>query len=213
MSRFHQLIQRASTMTATTPLVVFGPSGVGKGTLIKRLFADYPDKFAFSVSHTTRAPRPGETDGKEYHFVTQDTFKSLLSENAFIEHAQFSGNFYGTSVRAIEAVQSTGRRCILDIESQGVRQVKETDLHPVYVFISPPSMGVLRERLRGRATDSEEAIQKRLATAIVEISYAREEGACDYIIVNDDLDTAYNKFRDVALGNPIQGDTLPPLDD
>ncbi|KAI6112778.1 guanylate kinase, partial [Pisolithus sp. B1] len=194
------------------PLVVFGPSGVGKGTLIKRLFADYPDKFAFSVSHTTRAPRPGETDGKEYHFVSQDTFKSLLSENAFIEHAQFSSNFYGTSVRAIDAVQSTGKRCILDIESQ-VRPSRQTDLHPVYVFISPPSMAVLRERLRGRATDSEEAIQKRLATAVVEISYAREEGACDYIIVNDDLETAYGKFRDVALGLPVEGDTLPPLND
>ncbi|KAI6161663.1 P-loop containing nucleoside triphosphate hydrolase protein [Pisolithus thermaeus] len=222
MSRLHQLIHRASTMSQSTstlttasnvPLVVFGPSGVGKGTLIKRLFADYPDKFAFSVSHTTRAPRPGETDGKEYHFVSQDTFKSLLNENAFIEHAQFSSNFYGTSVRAIDAVQSTGKRCILDIESQGVRQVKQTDLHPVYVFISPPSMAILRERLRGRATDSEEAIQKRLATAVVEISYAREEGACDYIIVNDDLETAYGKFRDVALGLPVEGDTLPPLND
>ncbi|KAL4063181.1 P-loop containing nucleoside triphosphate hydrolase protein [Scleroderma citrinum] len=195
------------------PLVIFGPSGVGKGTLIKRLFAEFPDQFAFSVSHTTRLPRPGETDGKEYHFVTQDKFKSLLDEGAFIEHAQFSTNYYGTSIKAIKAVQATGKRCILDIESQGVRQVKQTDLNPVYVFISPPSMTILRERLRGRGTDSEEAIQRRLRIALSEISYAKEEGACDYIIVNDNLDIAYSKFRDVALGNPIDGDTLPPLDD
>ncbi|KAG6331273.1 hypothetical protein ID866_7818 [Astraeus odoratus] len=231
--------------TTSVPLVIFGPSGVGKGTLIKRLFDEFPDQFAFSVSRpmpfpsadtqdTTRAPRPGEADGREYHFVSHDKFKSLLCENAFIEHAQFSGNYYGTSIEAIKAVQATGKRCILDIESQvriilvavsvvsnarpdqgtqGVRQVKRTDLNPAYVFISPPSMSVLRGRLRGRATDSEEAIQRRLAIAAAEISYAREEGACDYIIVNDDLDTAYRKFRDVALGRPIDGDMLPPLDD
>ncbi|KAF9245340.1 guanylate kinase [Melanogaster broomeanus] len=195
------------------PLVVFGPSGVGKGTLLKRLFEEFHDKFGFSVSHTTRAPRPGEMDGREYHFVTTDKFKSLLSENAFIEHAQFSGNYYGTSVQAIRAVRSTGRRCVLDIDSQGVRQVKKTDLDPIYLFISPPDMMTLRNRLRGRGTDSDDAIKRRLSIALSEIQYAREPDTYHCVIVNDDLERAYTLFKKVALGETTQGDVMPPLDD
>ncbi|PIL25028.1 hypothetical protein GSI_12916 [Ganoderma sinense ZZ0214-1] len=168
------------------PLVISGPSGVGKSTLLKRLFADYPDKFGFSVSHTTRSPRAGEVDGKDYHFVSQEKFKDLISQAAFIEHAQFSGNFYGTSFMTVGDIQKSGRRCLLDIEAQGVRQVKATDLNPVYLF--------------------------RLATALKEIEYAKE-GTHDLVIVNDDLNRAYEKFRRVALGEPIVPDSLPPLDD
>jgi guanylate kinase len=195
------------------PLVVFGPSGVGKGTLLARLFGDVPDTFGFSVSHTTRNPRPGETDGKEYHFVDTDTFNALLADSAFVEHARFSANLYGTSTHAIRAVRASGRRCVLDIDSQGVRQVKQTDLNPVYLFISPPDMSTLRRRLRGRGTDGEEAIQRRLATALAEIAYARQPGICDHVIVNDDLDRAYASFKKVALGQDIQSDVIPPLDD
>ncbi|KAF9221451.1 guanylate kinase [Gyrodon lividus] len=195
------------------PLVVFGPSGVGKGTLLKRLFSEFPDKFGFSVSHTTRAPRPGETDGNEYHFVTREKFKSLLSEDAFIEHAQFSGNYYGTTLQAVRAVRSSGRRCVLDIDSQGVKQIKQTDLDPIYLFISPPDMGTLRNRLRGRGTDSDHAIQRRLSIALSEVQYAREPGTYDYVIVNDDLDRAYASFKMVALGEVIESDPIPPLDD
>ncbi|KAL7280816.1 guanylate kinase [Trametes coccinea BRFM310] len=194
------------------PLVISGPSGVGKSTLLKRLFAEFPDKFGFSVSHTTRAPRAGEVDGKDYHFVSQDNFKDLISRGAFIEHAQFSGNFYGTSFMAVREIENSGRRCILDIEAQGVRQIKGTNLNPVYLFISPPSLTVLRERLQGRGTESEASVAKRLATALKEIEYAKE-GAHDLVIVNDDLDRAYEKFKRVALGEPIESDPLPPLDD
>ncbi|CDO77657.1 hypothetical protein BN946_scf184969.g8 [Trametes cinnabarina] len=194
------------------PLVISGPSGVGKSTLLKRLFAEYPDKFGFSVSHTTRAPRAGEVDGKDYHFVSQDNFKHLIAEGAFIEYAQFSGNFYGTSFMAVREIEKSGRRCILDIEAQGVRQIKATNLNPVYLFISPPSLTVLRERLKGRGTESEASVAKRLATALKEIEYAKE-GAHDLVIVNDDLDRAYEKFKRVALGEPIESDPLPPLDD
>jgi len=191
--------------------VVSGPSGVGKGTLMTRLFAEFPDKFGFSVSHTTRSPRPGETDGKEYHFVTIQGFKDLLSNAGFIEHAEFSGNFYGTSRQSVRDVSQTGRRCILDIEAQGIRQIKTTDLNPVYLFISPPSMSALRKRLTERGTDTPDAIQRRLGICLKEIEYARGN-VHDFIIVNDDLNRAYESFKKVALGESIESDPLPPLD-
>ncbi|EIN06019.1 guanylate kinase [Punctularia strigosozonata HHB-11173 SS5] len=195
------------------PLVISGPSGVGKSTLLRRLFTSYPHKFGFSVSHTTRSPRPGEQEGKDYHFVTKDRFKELIGQGAFIEYAEFSGNFYGTSFMAVREVSQGGRRCILDIEAQGVRQIKQTDLNPVYLFISPPSLAALRSRLTGRGTDDEAAVAKRLATALKEIDYAKQPGVHDLVIVNDDLDRAYSLLEKVALGEQVDGDTLPPLDD
>ncbi|KAF5351517.1 hypothetical protein D9758_007182 [Tetrapyrgos nigripes] len=195
------------------PLVLSGPSGVGKSTLLQRLFAEYPDKFGFSVSHTTRAPRPGEIDGKQYHFVARDRFLQLLGEGAFIEHAEFSGNFYGTSFQTVREVEQQGRRCILDIEAQGVRQIKATNLNPVYCFISPPSLSSLRERLTQRGTETEGSVKKRLATALKEIAFAKEPNVHDIVIVNDDLDRAYELFKKVALGEKVAGDALPPLDD
>jgi guanylate kinase len=195
------------------PLVLSGPSGVGKSTLLQRLFAEFPDKFGFSVSHTTRSPRPGELDGKQYHFVSREQFLDLVKDRAFIEHAEFSGNLYGTSRQAVSAVQEQGRRCILDIEAQGVRQIKQTDLNPVYLFISPPSMTTLRSRLQNRGTESEASVQKRLATALAEIEYAKQPNVHDLVIVNDDLDRAYDLFKTVAQGLPIASDSLPPLDD
>lgn len=194
------------------PLCMSGPSGVGKSTMLTRLFKEYPDKFGFSVSHTTRSPRPGEVDGREYHFVTVDEFKSLISQGAFIEHAEFSGNFYGTSFAAVKAIADVGRRCILDIEAQGVRQVKQTNLNPIYLFISPPSLTELRSRLQGRGTETEASVAKRLATALKEIDYAKE-GAHELVIVNDDLERAYGLLKRVALGETIESDPLPALDD
>ncbi|KAG5722167.1 Guanylate kinase [Termitomyces sp. T112] len=195
------------------PLVLFGPSGVGKSTLLTRLFAEFPDRFGFSVSHTTRSPRPGEVDGKQYHFVTAQRFRELRQQDAFIEHAEFSGNYYGTSFDTVRSVQELGRRCILDIDAQGVRQIKNTNLDPVYLFISPPSLVVLRSRLQQRGTETEAAVQKRLATALKEIEYAKQPNVHDFVIVNDELERAYTLFRDVALGKQITGDILPPLDD
>ncbi|KAJ4000952.1 guanylate kinase/L-type calcium channel beta subunit [Lentinula boryana] len=195
------------------PLILSGPSGVGKSTLLHRLLAEFPDKFGFSVSHTTRAPRPGEQDGKQYHFVTREKFLALRQEGAFIESAEFSGNFYGTSFQTVREVQEKGRRCILDIEAQGVRQIKATDLNPIYCFISPPSLTSLRERLRARGTETEASIQKRLATALKEIQYAKEPHVHNFVIVNDDLDRAYQLFKQIALGEAVSGDKLPPLDD
>ncbi|KAJ7126558.1 guanylate kinase/L-type calcium channel beta subunit [Mycena crocata] len=195
------------------PLVLSGPSGVGKSTLLQRLFAEFPDKFGFGVSHTTRAPRPGESHGKQYFFVQPQDFKDSIAAGAFIEHAEFSGNFYGTSFETVRTVQDQGRRCILDIEAQGVRQIKASSLDPIYLFISPPSLSALRTRLQGRGTETDASVQKRLATALKEIQYAKEPNVHDLVIVNDDLDRAYELFKKVALGEEIQTDALPPLDD
>ncbi|KAJ8694965.1 guanylate kinase [Pleurotus ostreatus] len=195
------------------PLVLSGPSGVGKSTLLQRLFTEFPDKFGFSVSHTTRSPRPGEIHGKQYFFVPRPTFEQLIKEGAFIEHAEFSGNYYGTSFETVRSVTAAGRRCILDIEAQGVRQIKKTTLDPVYLFISPPSLKSLRDRLKGRGTETEESMKKRLATALKEIEYAKQPKAHDFVVINDDLDRAYDLLRKIVFGQVAEGDVLPPLDD
>ncbi|OGM43781.1 guanylate kinase [Aspergillus bombycis] len=177
------------------PVVVSGPSGAGKSTLLKKLFADYPNTFGFSVSHTTRAPRPGEQHGREYYFTTAADFLDLVSKNGFIEHAQFGGNYYGTSVQAVKDIAEKGRICILDIEMEGVKQVKRTDLNARFMFLAPPSVEVLEQRLRGRGTESEESLKKRLAQAKNELEYAKEPGAHDKLVVNDDLKEAYTELR------------------
>lgn len=186
----------ANDSPASQPIVVSGPSGSGKSTLLKRLFAKYPDRFGFSVSHTTRSPRAGEENGREYHFVTRDEFEKRIGQgNFFIEHAQFGSNLYGTSFGAVEDVQKTGERtCILDIEMEGVKQVQKSHLKARFVFLQPPSVEVLEKRLRGRGTDSEDAILQRLKQAEVELAFAKT-GVHDQIIVNDDLDKAWEEFE------------------
>ncbi|KAL8930259.1 MAG: hypothetical protein Q9208_000876 [Pyrenodesmia sp. 3 TL-2023] len=199
------------------PIVISGPSGSGKSTILKRLFAAYPDTFGFSVSHTTRPPRPTEQDGREYSFTTTPLFLALVESGGFIEHAQFGGNYYGTSVKAVKDVAERGRICVLDIEmevsfifpfcdfrvactsrerSGGVKQVKKTDLNARFLFLSPPSIEVLEQRLRGRGTDDEESVRKRLQQAEKEMEYSKEEGAHDKVVVNDDLEKAYKEVEE-----------------
>jgi guanylate kinase len=145
----------------------------------------------------------------QYHFVSREDFVSLLNQGGFVEHAEFSGNLYGTSKQAIDTIVESGKRCILDIEVQGVRQVKNTNLNPIYCFIAPPSLSTLRDRLIGRGTETTAAVEKRLKTALLEIDYAKIPGAHDHIIINDDLNRAYELFQSVAFGNPISSDKLP----
>ncbi|KAI1002742.1 hypothetical protein K3495_g5460 [Podosphaera aphanis] len=181
-------------------VIISGPSGVGKGTLSQRLLAHHPHTFATTVSHTTRAPRPGERPGVDYHFVSAATFAALVARDAFVEHACFGGHHYGTSRDTIAAVRRALRVPILDIEMEGVKQIKLSGLPARFVFIAPPSMHVLEQRLRGRATESEESIQKRLAQAEHEMAFAATDGAHDVIIVNDDLDRAYVQLENFILG-------------
>lgn len=167
------------------PVVISGPSGVGKGTLIKLLFERHPDTFAFSVSHTTRSPRNGEQNGVDYHFVTKEAFQALKEQNGFVESAQFGSNFYGTGKATIQEQSAKGKVVVLDIEMEGVKQIKASDLKARYVFIAPPSEEELERRLRGRGTDKEEDIIKRLTQAKKELEYSKTPGVHDKIIVNE----------------------------
>jgi len=167
------------------PVLVCGPSGVGKGTLIKLLMKEYPGRFGFSVSHTTRAPRPGEEEGREYYFTTRDMMQQGVEDGKFIEYADVHGNMYGTSFEAVQRVREGGRVCILDIDVQGCENVKRSKLAPRYLFIQPPSMEVLEDRLRDRGTETEQDIQKRIGNATKEMEYGKEEGNFDRILTNE----------------------------
>lgn len=183
------------------PLVICGPSGVGKSTLIKRLTDEFPGLFGFSVSHTSRQPRNGEKDGVNYHYVTKENFLSLKEKGAFIETAEFSGNMYGTSKMAIQSIQEKGQICILDIEMQGVIQIKKIpELDPNYVFVQPPSIEELERRLKERKTETEESLKKRLDTARRELEYGANKDNFDIIIVNEDLDKASAELRAFLIG-------------
>lgn len=182
-------------------LVLCGPSGSGKSTLIKRLFEDYPDTFGFSVSHTTRSPRPGEEDGKHYHFTTKDKMKKQIEQGEFLEYAVFSGNMYGTSKRAVEEVKQAGKVCVLDIDVEGVKQIKQTSLNPMYVFVKPPSIEELEKRLRSRQTETEESLERRLSVARTELEYGEKPGNFDITIVNDDISKAYEKLKTFVMSN------------
>ncbi|XP_056121160.1 guanylate kinase isoform X1 [Rhinichthys klamathensis goyatoka] len=188
-----------SAMAGPRPVVMSGPSGAGKSTLLKKLLKEFDGVFGFSVSHTTRNPRPGEENGKDYHYVTREVMQAAVANGEFVENAEFSGNMYGTSKAAVQAVQAKNLICILDIDMQGVKNIKRTNLNPIYVSIQAPSMDILEKRLRDRKTESEESLQKRLHAAKVDVEISKEPGLFDVIIINDDLDTAYGKLKDTLL--------------
>ncbi|XP_065344039.1 guanylate kinase isoform X2 [Cloeon dipterum] len=187
-------------MSGFRVLVICGPSGTGKSTLVGRLMSEFSEMFGFSVSHTTRKPRPGENDGVHYHFVSLDDMQAAVQRGEFIESATFSGNMYGTSKKAVEDVTKKGRVCILDIDCQGVRQVKKVpDLRALYVFVKPPSLESLEARLRGRNTETEESLNRRLVAAKAELEYGEQPGNFDLVMVNDNLDTSYETLRSFLL--------------
>uniref|UniRef100_M4AVM1 Guanylate kinase n=1 Tax=Xiphophorus maculatus TaxID=8083 RepID=M4AVM1_XIPMA len=191
-------------MSGPRPVVLSGPSGAGKSTLLKRLMKDHEGVFGFSVSHTTRNPRPGEEDGKDYHFTTREAMQEGIDNGEFIENAEFSGNMYGTSKAAVEDVRAKNLICILDVDIQGVKRIKETDLDPIYISIQPPSMEILEKRLRDRQTETEESLQKRLEAARIDMELSKEPGVFDIVIINDDLEKAYEELKEIL--NEVSAD-------
>ena len=171
-------------------VIVSGPSGAGKSTVISRV-SEMRQDIRFSVSATTRRPRPGEIDGREYYFKSQDEFWEMIKLDAFLEHAEYVGNYYGTPAAPVDSDLAKGYNVILDIEVQGAAQVMEKRPDAVSVFLCPPSLEELERRLRGRGTDSEEKIRDRLMTAHREYAQAHKYS---YIIINDDADTAVREL-------------------
>jgi guanylate kinase len=185
--------------------VITGPSGVGKGTLISRLLQRVPD-LELSISATTRSPREGEVEGRDYHFLSPEEFDRCIREEDFLEFATYSGNRYGTLRSEVERRLSAGRSVVLEIEVQGARQVRAAMRESVQVFIAPSDPAVLRQRLLGRGTDSAEAIDSRLEVAEQELA-AQDEFR--HRIVNDDLDRAAAALEGIVraeLGLPLDSD-------
>ncbi len=166
--------------------VIAAPSGAGKSTLVNALCALDP-QVQLSVSHTTRGIRPGETDGVNYFFVSVDDFKIMIGNNDFLEYAQVYENYYGTNINTIKQFLATGKDIILEIDWQGAQQIRKLFHDAVLIFILPPSLPILAERLKNRNTDSANVIEKRLSVAMDDISHAPE---FDYLIINDSLDVA-----------------------
>jgi guanylate kinase len=178
-------------------LVLSSPSGAGKTTLTRKLLAELTE-LRFSVSHTTRAPRANEVDGRDYHFVDRAAFVELVNHSAFLEWAEVHGNLYGTSVAEIERAKGTPgcTGLIFDIDYQGARQIKSKVEDVTAVFILPPSMQELERRLRGRASETEEAVRKRFTVAQLEIEHY---ALFDYLVVNDDLTRAFDELRSIVV--------------
>ena len=173
--------------------IVSAPSGAGKTTLLKRLISE-DDGFKLAVSHTTRSPRDGEVDGKDYNFTDRTEFERMTEAGDFVEWAEVHGNYYGTSLRMLEEMMASGTDVLHDIDVQGARQIKDSGIEAVFVFILPPSLAELESRLRGRESDSDEVIERRLKNALSEVeSYFMY----DYVILNDDLDTAFEDMKAV----------------
>ena len=193
--------------------IVSAPSGAGKTSLVKALLKADP-AIRLSISYTTRPPRPGETDGRDYHFVARERFEAMLAEGEFLEHAEVYGNFYGTSKGSIERDLEAGRDVLLEIDWQGAAQVKRHFPACATIFVLPPTFNALRTRLAGRGQDSEEVIERRLAAAAHDVAHAE---AFDYIIVNDDFDHALQDLvaitRSVRLEAPRQMDRHAALFD
>lgn len=183
-------------MNTGTLFVISAPSGAGKTTIMKQIMETMPG-ISFSVSHTTRPPRTGEENEKDYHFISVETFHKMQEQDAFLEWAEVHNNLYGTSKSAIDYLLNDGQDIILDIDIQGARQVKEAEwVKAVFVFILPPSLTELEKRLRGRGTDSDETITIRLDNSKKEIE---EVALYDHVIINDSVEKAVAMLRAVIL--------------
>lgn len=185
-------------MTGTL-FVLSAPSGAGKTSLVKSLL-ESTDNLCVSISHTTRAMRPGEQNGVNYHFVSVGGFKAMLEESDFLEHAEVFGNYYGTSRSFVEQTLKTGKDVILEIDWQGAQQIRRIFPESISIFILPPSREALESRLRGRGQDPEPVIQTRLSKAKDEMSHFVEY---DYLVINDQFDEALSQLRSIILASRL----------
>ena len=177
-------------------IVVSGFSGAGKGTLMKKLTEAY-DTYALSVSMTTRAPRPGEQEGRDYFYVSREEFERRIGQDGFVEHAEYCGNYYGTPRDYVESQLEAGRDVILEIEIQGALEIRKKFPTALLLFVMPPSAAELKKRLIGRGTETEEVIDRRLRRAVEEAQGIEEY---EYIIINDDLDTCVKEMHSLIQG-------------
>ena len=182
--------------------IICGPSGVGKGTVVARLLASDPTLY-FSVSATTRAPRPGEQDGKHYHFLTMEQFEQWIAEDQFLEHAQFVGNRYGTPQLYVDKAMEQGRDVLLDIEIQGAEQVHRKRPDAVRIYVAPPSWAELERRLIGRGTEDMERVRSRLERGRVEFAAAKD---FDYFVINDTVDHAVSEIQAIMAAEHCRPD-------
>lgn len=174
-------------------ILISGPSGVGKGTVVKEILRDR-DKYALSISATTRKKRDGEIDGVSYFFITKEEFTNRIEQGLMLEYAEYCGNFYGTPKAYVDETVNKGKNIILEIEVQGAENVKKIMPEAVSIFVMPPDMNALERRLRSRGTEDEETVRKRLDTAAVEM----EKAVCyDYIVVNDRLEDCINDIKSI----------------
>ena len=181
-------------------IVVSGASGTGKGTVCKKILADLPE-VAYSISATTRKPRPGEVDGKEYYFLSVDEFKAWIAEEKFLEYAEVYGNFYGTPLNKIEERLNRGEDILLEIDVQGALEVKRKCPDGVYIFLLPPSLEELKNRVEGRGTETPENLARRLKNAVAEIKIGLEY---DYAVVNDTIDNAVEQIKAILTAERLK---------
>ena len=179
--------------------VVSAPSGTGKNTLLRRLIKECP-YVVENISYTTRAPRPRESQGKHYHFVSEEEFKRKISEGDFLEYARFMDHYYGTCRKTINTLLNEGKHVVLVIDTQGAMQLKD-QIEATFIFLSPPSFEELERRLTKRNTENKDELQRRIERAREEMEYAKYY---DYNIINDDIETAYQEFKRIFILNPTR---------
>ncbi len=189
------------------PFVISGPSGAGKTSILRRVLECDPG-VRFSVSHTTRAPRPGEIEGQDYFFVDEERFRQLIDQDAFLEWADYQSNLYGTSREAVAGPTREGFDLILEVEVQGARQLRERGREAVFVFLIPPSMEILEQRLRSRGSDDEDVVWKRLERAREEL---REIHGYRYVVVNADMEQAVRDFLHIIAACRLERERVLPL--
>ena len=187
-------------MTRGLLIVISGASGTGKGTVCKKLLADLPE-VAYSISATTRKPRAGEVDGREYYFLSVEEFKAWIAEEKFLEYAEVYGNFYGTPLNKIEERLNRGEDILLEIDVQGALNVKQKCPEGVYIFLLPPSLEELKNRIEGRGTENPESLARRLKNAVAEIKIGREY---DYVVVNDTIDNAAAQIKAILTAERLK---------